>query len=224
MLVQARTLTASLFPLATALAAPLQDAGCSTRTPLHADAAYYPLDGGESGGREDGRDPQLLSLWVALDEVPLEASVRYWRASHVPPLLPAGALWAPRKFATGELYERDVRGADDASGGWPPPSGAIYAEAPVEVPSGAAMAADTLAWACAPGDAVAFDARTLHWAPGNDSRAAHDPTPRRALALRYARADARVVGRPWAPSPALPREAHGAVVASDWLTLLRAPA
>ena len=222
MLVQARTLTASLFPLATALAAPLQDAGCSTRTPLHADAAYYPLDGGESGGREDGRDPQLLSLWVALDEVPLEASVRYWRASHVPPLLPAGALWAPRKFATGELYERDVHGADDASGGWPPPSGAIYAEAPVEVPSGAAMAADTLAWACAPGDAVAFDARTLHWAPGNDSRAAHDPaapSPRVAIRARGC-ARRREAGR----RAALPREAHGALVASDWLTLLRAPA
>ena len=175
----------------------VKDAGCATVTPLHADAAYYPLDG------------RVLSVWVALDAVGGAAAVRFWRRSHAAPLLPEGRLWAPRRFAGGELYADE---GEPPPPGAPPPSTLAYAEAPVAPPPEAEK--EALSWACAPGDAIVFDARTLHWAPGN---AAMGAGPRRAVAFRYCEGRARLVSRPWAPSPALRGEAAQAATAGEWL-------
>ena len=59
-----------------------------------------------------------------------------------------------------------------------------------------------LEWAMEPGDAVAFDYRTLHGARGNEST-----IRRRAFSLRLVGDDARYVDRPGRTSPPYP--GHG---------------
>ncbi|AVO38148.1 phytanoyl-CoA dioxygenase family protein [Pukyongiella litopenaei] len=70
-----------------------------------------------------------------------------------------------------------------------------------------------------PGDAVAFNFRTLHGARGNDS-----PTRRRAFSLRLVGEDARYVERPGPTSPPFPGHdmQPGQRLREDWFpTLLR---
>ena len=68
-----------------------------------------------------------------------------------------------------------------------------------------------------PGDAVAFDFRTLHGARGNDS-----PNRRRAFSLRLVGDDARYVTRPGPTSPPFP--GHGMVegqkLREDWFPVI----
>jgi ectoine hydroxylase-related dioxygenase (phytanoyl-CoA dioxygenase family) len=70
-----------------------------------------------------------------------------------------------------------------------------------------------------PGDALAFDFRTLHGARGNDS-----PNRRRAFSLRLVGEDARYVTRPGPTSP--PFEGHGMVAGQrlreDWFPVIYA--
>ena len=125
----------------------VKDAGCATVTPLHADAAYYPLDGG-----------RVISVWIALDHVGEDAALRFWRGSHAPPLLPKqGALWQPRRFASGDLY--DAESTPPTSSSFLPASACEYAVAPVHPPDD--VCEEALFWACAPGDAIIFDAVSL---------------------------------------------------------------
>ena len=69
-------------------------------------------------------------------------------------------------------------------------------------PPGGVVGGDTLdirAWAVRPGDAVAFDFRTLHGAPANDSN-----ERRRVISVRWVGDDARYVKRPGRTSPDFP--------------------
>ncbi len=72
-------------------------------------------------------------------------------------------------------------------------------------------------FAMKPGDAVAFDFRTLHGARGNDS-----PHRRRAFSLRLVGDDARYVERPGPTSPPFP--GHGMVAGQklreDWFPVI----
>jgi ectoine hydroxylase-related dioxygenase (phytanoyl-CoA dioxygenase family) len=132
------------------------------QTPWHQDLPYWPLKGDD-----------ILSMWVAFDEVPAEAgAMRYVRGSHR-----RGVMYAPRAFSKDSGY------------------GAIYARmglAPfpdIEIES---LGAQLLVCPVEPGDVIVHHPLTFHWSPGNltsDRR-------RRALALRYMGDDAVFDSRP----------------------------
>lgn len=75
-----------------------------------------------------------------------------------------------------------------------------------------------LEWQMEPGDAVAFNYRTLHGARGNTSA-----NRRRAFSLRLVGDDARYVERPGPTSPPYP--GHGMVAGqrlrSDWFPMIK---
>jgi len=74
-----------------------------------------------------------------------------------------------------------------------------------------------LEWEMQPGDAVAFDFRTLHGARGN-----HSGRRRRAFSLRLLGDDARYVARPGPTSPPFPD--HGMIAGQrlreDWFPII----
>ena len=70
------------------------------------------------------------------------------------------------------------------------------------VPDPDAEGLPVVEWKMAPGDAVAFDFRTLHGARGNTAA-----VRRRAFSLRFVGDDARYVERPGPTSPPFP--GHG---------------
>jgi len=72
-------------------------------------------------------------------------------------------------------------------------------------------------WAMQPGDAVAFDFRTLHGARGNDSG-----RRRRAFSLRVVGDDARYVERPGPTSPPFPGHGMqaGDQLREDWFPII----
>jgi ectoine hydroxylase-related dioxygenase (phytanoyl-CoA dioxygenase family) len=74
-----------------------------------------------------------------------------------------------------------------------------------------------LEWAMAPGDAVAFNYKTVHGARGNLAS-----TRRRALSLRWLGDDARYVERPGRTSPAYPNHAMqpGQRLRDDWFPVI----
>jgi ectoine hydroxylase-related dioxygenase (phytanoyl-CoA dioxygenase family) len=75
-----------------------------------------------------------------------------------------------------------------------------------------------LEWQMEPGDAVAFDYRTLHGARGNAAG-----TRRRAFSLRLLGEDAVYVERPGRTSPPYPGHemVAGQVLREDWFPFLR---
>jgi ectoine hydroxylase-related dioxygenase (phytanoyl-CoA dioxygenase family) len=132
----------------------------------HQDQPYSPVDG-------DG----FLTMWIAIDPVPLERSLRFVRGSHG-----AGRWYRPRHFSTGGL-----RDGDDPRWSVLPDVDAL----PDDFPQ--------IAWGVVPGDIVAFHGLTLHGAPGNLSSSQR----RRVLSLRWTGEDARFALRdgPMSPSP-----------------------
>ena len=86
------------------------------------------------------------------------------------------------------------------------------------VPDPDAEAMPIREWAMQPGDAVAFNFKTLHGARGNvtDRR-------RRAFSLRLVGDDARYVSRPGRTSPPFPGHdmVEGQRLREDWFPLLR---
>lgn len=120
---------------------------------------------------------QTVSFWSPLDSVK-EASLRCVAGSH---------RWAkevlPTKWASEENFFAD-------------------SDAYMPVPDPEAEGMKIIEFEMAPGDAVAFDFRTLHGARGN--RAANR---RRAFSLRLVGDDARYVERPGRTSPPYP--GHG---------------
>jgi len=136
------------------------------RTPWHHDQPYYPIDG-----------RQCCSIWLPLDPVLEDASIRFVRGSH-----DWGRMFTPRKFAT----ERDY----DLQDGQRPSPGDSVPEIDEE-------RHDILRFAVAPGDCVVFHMATLHGAPGNPS----DSASRRVLATRWLGDDVRFAARPWEISP-----------------------
>lgn len=103
-------------------------------TPWHQDHAYYPLDG-----------TQVINCWTALDEIPLETSLRFLKGSHRP-----AKVYRAVNF---EAPEADYRHANFAR---PPPP---------DIESD--PAAEILATAMAPGDMLIWNSHTFHSAPGN---------------------------------------------------------
>ncbi|MEM7177563.1 MAG: phytanoyl-CoA dioxygenase family protein [Pseudomonadota bacterium] len=107
--------------------------------------------------------PKTVSLWIPLDDVPRERTLEFVAGSHL-----SGKYYRPQRFNGQALNEND--GLE-----------------PVPDIDGNRDAYEVLGWALSPGDAVAFDYRTLHGAPANNSPSAQ----RRAFSLRLVGDDAR---------------------------------
>jgi ectoine hydroxylase-related dioxygenase (phytanoyl-CoA dioxygenase family) len=136
---------------------------------------------------------QTVSFWSPLDPVK-EASLRCVAGSH---------LW-PREVMP-------MRWLADTSF-YPNP------EKYMPVPDPDAEGMRVLEWAMEPGDAVAFNYKTLHGARGNEGG-----TRRRAFSLRVLGDDARYVERPGRTSPPYPGHdmVPGQVLRQDWFPYLK---
>jgi ectoine hydroxylase-related dioxygenase (phytanoyl-CoA dioxygenase family) len=100
--------------------------------------------------------PKTISIWIPLDDVPKERTLEFVAGSHL-----WGKSFRPQLFNGKPLNEND--GLED-----------------IPDIEGNRDAFDILGWDLKPGDAVAFDYRTLHGSPANNS-----PTSqRRAFSLR----------------------------------------
>jgi len=136
---------------------------------------------------------QTVSFWSPLDPVK-EASLRCVAGSH---------LWdkpvLPLRWASEQNF-------------YPDPS--LYQ--PVPDPDAEGMT--VLEWAMEPGDAVAFNFKTLHGARGNSGA-----LNRRAFSLRLVGDDARYVERPGRTSPPYPGHdmRPGQRLREDWFPYLR---
>jgi ectoine hydroxylase-related dioxygenase (phytanoyl-CoA dioxygenase family) len=111
--------------------------------------------------------PKTVSLWIPLDDVPRERTLEFIAGSHK-----WGKFYRPQRFDGKALNEND--GLEDIPD----------IEANRE-------AFNILGWDLAPGDAVAFDYRTVHGAPANNSASAQ----RRAFSLRLVGDQTRFVRR-----------------------------
>lgn len=118
---------------------------------------------------------QSVSFWVPLDRVPREIGVEYVAGSHR-----AGRMFRPQRFDGSALYA-----GDDT-------------EAVPDI-EGNRDAFRLLGWDMEPGDAVAFDFRTLHGAPANRTS-----NRRRAVSFRWVGDDARFAKRKGRTSPPFP--------------------
>ena len=118
---------------------------------------------------------QTVSFWIPLDAIPRERTIEYVAGSHR-----WGKDFKPQRFDGTDLFEGDQNEA---------------------VPDMATRRDEfeILGWAMQPGDAVAFNFRTLHGAPANAS-----PSRRRVTSIRWVGDDARFVKRPGPTSPAFP--------------------
>ncbi|MDB4558778.1 phytanoyl-CoA dioxygenase family protein [Amylibacter sp.] len=110
---------------------------------------------------------QTVSLWIPLDEIPRDRTLEFVAGSHE-----WGKFYRPQRFDGTPLNEND--GLD-------------------ELPDidGNRGDFDILGWALGPGDALAFDYRTIHGAPANTSSTAQ----RRAFSLRLVGDDATFARR-----------------------------
>ena len=136
---------------------------------------------------------QNVSFWSPLDPV-REASLRCVAGSH---------LWPREVLPTRWVAETSF---------YPDPE--IY----MPVPDPDAEGMTVLEWQMEPGDAVAFNYRTLHGARGNNTG-----TRRRAFSLRLVGDDARYVERPGRTSPPYPGHGMqaGQRLRTDWFPVLR---
>ena len=121
----------------------------------------------------DGR--QSVSFWVPLDPVPRQIALEFVAGSHR-----WGKDFRPERFNGQSLYD-----GDDSE----------------RVPDMAARRDefDVRAWEMQPGDAVAFNFRTLHGAPANTTT-----NRRRAVSFRWVGDDARFARRQGRTSPPFP--------------------
>tara|TARA_B100000575_G_C22954274_1_gene551739 strand:- start:27 stop:887 length:861 start_codon:yes stop_codon:yes gene_type:complete len=120
--------------------------------------------------------PKTISLWIPLDEVPRETTLEFLAGSHK-----WGKYYRPQRFDGSALNEHDtLENIPD-----------INADRD---------AYDIEGWSVGPGDAIAFDFRTIHGAPANKSKSVQ----RRAFSLRllgdgvrFARRDGIVTSPPF---------------------------
>jgi ectoine hydroxylase-related dioxygenase (phytanoyl-CoA dioxygenase family) len=119
---------------------------------------------------------QSVSFWIPLDPVSRSVSLECIAGSH----RWSAAGYRPRRFDGTRLYAEDRF---------------------EELPDIEAQRRDlpVRAWDLAPGDAIAFDFRTIHGAPGNASN-----VTRRVFSARWVGADARFVARGAVGSPPFP--------------------
>jgi ectoine hydroxylase-related dioxygenase (phytanoyl-CoA dioxygenase family) len=136
---------------------------------------------------------QTVSFWSPLDPVK-EASLRCVAGSH---------LWPKEVLPTRWLAETNFY-----------PDSEVY----MPVPDPDAEGMTVLEWEMEPGDAVAFDYRTLHGARGNAAGAR-----RRAFSLRLVGEDARYITRPGRTSPPFPGHemVEGQRLREDWFPVLQ---
>lgn len=139
----------------------VREVGTSSITPWHQDRPYWPFLG-----------EQIASVWVALTDVPKEASgMQFVRGSHK-----WGKIFKPTQFGnasgkTGFLAKNDARD---------------------EMPDIENGDFDILSWDMKAGDAVIFGGEVIHGAQGNTS-----PDARRiAISVRYVGEQSR-----WDPRP-----------------------
>ena len=135
-----------------------------------------------------------VSFWSPMDPV-RQASLRCVAGSH---------RWEKPVLPTRWLSDADFYPDRDAY-------------RPVPDPDAEGMT--VLEWEMMPGDAVAFDFRTLHGARGNEAA-----TRRRAFSLRLVGEDAAYVERPGPTSPPFPGHGMraGQRLREDWFPVLRA--
>lgn len=111
--------------------------------------------------------PKTLSLWIPLDDVPRETTLEFLSGSHK-----WGKFYRPQRFDGSALNANDglenIPDINNNRGDY-----------------------DIVGWAVQPGDAIAFDYRTIHGAPANPSRTSQ----RRAFSLRLLGDDVRFVRR-----------------------------
>lgn len=100
--------------------------------------------------------PKTLSLWIPLDEVPRETTLEFIAGSHM-----WGKYYRPQRFNGEPLNAHD--GLED-----------------IPDINGNRDQYDIIGWEVSPGDAIAFDYRTIHGAPANNSPSSQ----RRAFSLR----------------------------------------
>jgi ectoine hydroxylase-related dioxygenase (phytanoyl-CoA dioxygenase family) len=105
----------------------------SAATPWHQDHAYYPLHG-----------TGVINCWTALDRIPMETALRFWRGSHA-----QACLYQAADFSGDADYRH---GRDDR-----PTIPAIDDDPTAEI----------LGCELEPGDMLAWDSYTFHSAPGN---------------------------------------------------------
>ena len=165
----------------------VKEAGAPRTTPWHCDAPYYFVDG-----------HQTVSLWIPLDPVGIDSTLRLVRGSH---------LWDeavhPISWTTGDGFYGDDATAH--SGGFQP----------APDPDADPDRFEVLEWAVEPGDAIAFHYRTVHGAHGS-------PDLRRAFSLRVVGDDARYVARSGETSPPYPGHdmVDGQRLREDWFPIL----
>ena len=106
----------------------------SAATPWHQDHSFYPLKG-----------RMVVNSWTALDPIPPETALRFWKGSH----------------RAGTVY-RAVNFADPAQ-----PYKHARMEMPVIPDVDALPEAEIITAAMDPGDLLIFTSRTVHGAPGN---------------------------------------------------------
>jgi ectoine hydroxylase-related dioxygenase (phytanoyl-CoA dioxygenase family) len=138
---------------------------------------------------------QTVSLWIPLDRVPRERTLEFVGGSHK-----WGKYFRPERFNKTPLNEND--GLE-----------------PVPDINGNRDQYEVLGWDLEPGDAVAFNYRTLHGAPGNNSQA----DQRRAFSLRLIGDDVRYAKRPGintSPPFRAVTLSHGAVMDAPEFPLL----
>lgn len=135
---------------------------------------------------------QTVSFWSPMDPVK-EASLRCVAGSH---------RWEKAVLPTRWLSETDFYPDEQDF---------------MPVPDPDAENMRVLEWQMEPGDAVAFDFRTLHGARGNNST-----QRRRAFSLRLVGDDARYITRPGPTSPPFPGHdmQDGQILREDWFPRL----
>jgi ectoine hydroxylase-related dioxygenase (phytanoyl-CoA dioxygenase family) len=152
----------------------VKEPGAAERTPWHHDQPYYCVDG-----------DQNVSMWIALDRVPVSAAMRFIAGSHR-----WGRWFIPRKFVDHSPYADEFDRYE-----FIPDVDALVASDPEEY--------RVVSFAVEPGDVIVFHYRTVHDAPGNPSATSR----RRAVSLRWIGDDATWAERPWQVSP--PFESRG---------------
>lgn len=136
--------------------------------------------------------PHTVSFWSPLDPV-TNATLRCVAGSH---------LWPKPVLPTRWLAETSFYPDDDTY---------------MPVPDPDAEGMNIVEWEMAPGDAVAFDYRTLHGARGNEST-----SRRRAFSLRLVGNDTHYVERPGPTSPPFPGHdmIPGQRLRKDWFPVI----
>ncbi len=122
---------------------------------------------------------QCVSFWIPVDRIPRERCIEYVVGSHL-----WGKNYTAKRFDGTDLYanDRNERIPDvDAD----------------------RTAFDICSWAVEPGDAIAFNFRTLHSAPAN-----YSSFRRRVTSIRWVGDDAKFIKRPGRTSPDFPDLAY----------------